>query len=72
MISNPPFRIARSMTRDEVTRIVGEMERIREDSYEAETEAEERRLISEYDRLSRIVEPYLDGKISYSKQAASL
>jgi hypothetical protein len=54
------------MTRDQVDRTLSEMERIRMDSYEAETPAEEKRLTAEYGRLWRAIEPYVNGREPYS------
>lgn len=55
------------VTRDDVSRTLRQMENIREQSYEAETEAEERRLDREYGRLSKSIRPYLDGSKPYSE-----
>jgi len=45
------------------------MERLRMDSYEADSASEEKRLVAEYGRLWRIVQPYVEGKIPYSQDA---
>jgi hypothetical protein len=50
------------MTRDQLTRTLQQMERIRLDSYEAETPAEERRLTAEYGRLWKTIEAYVTGR----------
>lgn len=55
------------MTRDDVARTLGYMERLREASYEAETKREERRMVAEYGRLSRAIRPYLEGKRPYAQ-----
>lgn len=56
------------MTRDQVNRVLREMEHVREASYECETPAQERRMSREYGRLSKIVKPYLDGSRPYSEE----
>lgn len=53
------------MTRDDVSRTLSHMERIRMDSYEADTKAEERQLTAEYGRLWRAIEPYVSGRRPY-------
>jgi hypothetical protein len=55
------------VTREAVARLLGEMEQIRMDSYEADTPAEEHRLTAEYARLWKVVEPYVNGKRTYSE-----
>lgn len=57
------------MTRDDVARTLRFMERIREDSYEAETKREERRLVREYAKMHKAIEPYITGKKPYSDEA---
>jgi hypothetical protein len=54
------------MTRDQVNRTLSHMERIRMDSYEADTPAEEKRLTAEYGRLWRAIEPYVSGREPYT------
>ncbi len=49
------------MKRSEFSRTLRHMEHIRELSYEAETEAEERRLIEEYKALSIAIRPFTTG-----------
>jgi hypothetical protein len=49
------------MTRDEYSRTLRYMERLRMDSYEAETAREERRMTAEYGRLAKQIEPYALG-----------
>jgi hypothetical protein len=55
-----------AMTREQISQTLLYMERLRLDSYEAESRAEERRLTQEYGRLWRMVRPYVEGKIPYS------
>lgn len=57
------------MTRDDVARTLRFMENIREQSYEAETKREERRLVREYARMAKAIKPYIDGTIPYSEPA---
>ena len=45
-----------------LTRLLTQMEHIRMESYEAETKAEERRLVREYGRLWKIVQPMLQAR----------
>lgn len=47
------------MNEEDVRRTLMLMEQIREMSYEADTRAEERRLVREYKRLWESVQPYL-------------
>ena len=49
------------MTKAEISRTLAYMERLRMDSYEADTEEEEAELVAEYGRLWKTVEPYLRG-----------
>lgn len=51
------------MKRSQYSSILRGMERLREDSYEAETKREERRLLAEYRRLAKLIEPYALGKL---------
>lgn len=51
------------MTRSEFNRTLRFMERVREQSYEAETKREERRLLAEYRRMNAAIEPYATGKL---------
>lgn len=48
------------MDRETVNRTLMEMERLRHDAMEAETNAEAKRLMREYGRLSRAVAPFLN------------
>jgi hypothetical protein len=57
------------MTREDVARTLRFMESIREQSYEAETKREERRLVREYGRMAKAIKPYIDGAIPYSEAA---
>lgn len=57
------------MTRAEVNRMLGYMEACRELSYEAESKAEERRLIREYNQMSKAVMPYITGEKPYTDEA---
>ena len=50
------------MDRDQLHRTLMHMERLRMDSYEAETEEECKRMIREYSRLWRQIKPYVDFK----------
>lgn len=50
------------MTREQVNSTLAYMERLREASYEAETKAEERRMLREYNQLWKSVEPFLSEK----------
>lgn len=54
------------MTRESVNSILMEMERIREASYEADSAREEKRLVREYGRLWKVIEPYVSGATPYS------
>jgi hypothetical protein len=56
------------MTRDQVNRILSQMESIRMDAM-AESAAEERRLDREYGRLWASIEPYVSGKRPYTDDA---
>lgn len=56
------------MTREDVARTLRMMERVREMSYEAETKREERRLVREYGRMHKAIEPYITGKKQYSSE----
>lgn len=49
------------MTREQISRTLMYMERLRMDSYEAETKTEERRLNAEYGRLWKSIRPYVEG-----------
>lgn len=51
------------MKRSEFSRTLRHMEHLREASYEAETAREERRLIAEYGRLAKLIEPYVKGEL---------
>ena len=55
------------MTRDDVSRTLRQMERIREDSYQAPSRAEEQRLDREYGRMWAAIEPYVSGREPYSE-----
>ena len=57
------------MTRDDVARTLRFMEHVREQSYEAETKREERRLVREYSQMARAIKPYIDGTTPYSEAA---
>lgn len=50
------------MTQEQINRILRQMELVRELSYEAESAKEERRLIKEYERLWKSIEPYVNTK----------
>lgn len=50
------------MKRSEFNRVLSEMEMVREWSYEAGSKSEEKRLITQYARLSRTIRPYLEGR----------
>lgn len=54
------------MTRDDVNRVLRQMERVRELSYEAETKAAEKRLTREYKLMWQAIEPYVTNKIPYA------
>ena len=49
------------MKRSEYSRILRQMEHVREASYEADTKREEQRLIAEYGRLSKAIRPFTTG-----------
>lgn len=53
------------MTREQVNRILRDMEHIRELSYEAENKKKEAELVREYEQLWAAIEPYIDGDIPY-------
>jgi hypothetical protein len=46
-----------------------QMEQLRMDSYEAESAAHERRLLREYGRLWKIVEPFARGNAEFSESS---
>lgn len=54
------------MTREQVSKMLLHMERLRMDSYEAESKQKEKRLLAEYRRLWTVVEPYVSGKQPYT------
>jgi len=56
------------MTRDQVSRILREMEDIRMRSYEVGPR-EERRLDREYGRLWAAIEPFATGAVPYTTEA---
>lgn len=47
------------MTREELSRTLMYMERLRMNSYEAETKRQEREMVAEYKRLWETIEPYV-------------
>jgi len=55
------------MTREQISQTLRYMEHLRMESYEAETKAQERRLVSEYGLLWKSIEPYVTGKEPYSE-----
>lgn len=57
------------MTREAVNRILRQMEQIRHDSYEADSEKDVRRLAAEYGRLWKIVKPYCEGTKPFADEA---
>jgi hypothetical protein len=54
------------MTREQVSSTLMYMERLREASYEAETKAQERRMVREYGALWKSIEPFVTGAEPYT------
>lgn len=48
------------MKREDFNRILRQMEQCREMSYEAETKQEENRLIVDYNRMAKVIKPYIE------------
>ena len=58
------------MTRDQVNSILRQMEQIRMESYECETDAQVKKLDAQYGRLWRAIEPYINGRKPYTDEKA--
>jgi hypothetical protein len=59
------------MTREQVNALLRQMEHVRELSYEAETAAEEKRLVRDYGRMWRAIRPFLGLWIRSPKSVPS-
>lgn len=58
------------MTREQVNNTLRYLERLREDSYEADAKAE-KQMVREYGRIWRTIEPYVSGKVPYTQPESS-
>ena len=54
------------MTREEYGRTLMYMERLRMDSYEADTPREEKRMVREYAALAKQIEPFASGARAFT------
>ena len=59
------------MTRTQITNLIAEMEAIHAKSEKAPTISEQLALLQDYDRLWKIVKPYVSGVAAYTKEAAN-
>lgn len=60
------------MTREQVNRVLRQMERVREDAGEADTPGQARRRLSEYARLWKAIKPYVLGDKPYADASLPL